>query len=551
MNRATKAVILARVSTEEQEKGYSIDAQLHRLKQYCERKELEIIESFTVVESSTTGERKQFHEMMTFVKRQKQCIAVVADKVDRVQRSFKEFPVLDALVQKGKIELHFNSEGYVIHKDSVSQDRFMWSIGVVLAQGYVDSLRDNVKRSIAHKLRNGEWISQAPIGYEHFTNERGKPDIRIDPVRAPLVKTLFEKYSTGCYSLSQLVKIAKDIGLTNSRGNKGNLIKPHIYKIIQEPFYYGLMRVKKTGEEYPHRYETVITKQLFDRCQEIRTGKGKSHSRYGKHDYLFRGLLTCANTGKQCTAETHKKTYTNGDTAKWVYVVSYKPGDTKKKVWTREDDVEKQVMHALDTLTIKDEGYLQDIMSWIRSTHDSKKSYHKQHTRTLKKEHTEIENKIERLMDMRINEEVSKEEFIKNKKRLKDRQYEITELIHAYDITEDEFNNRLICLINIANGASRAFRGSDIHEKREMLSFIFQNLTLKEKKLEYTMRYPFNLFADANKTGEWCRLEDSNLRPPHYECDALPAELRRLWGSYISVLGTACRLQMQAFLYFR
>ncbi len=26
---------------------------------------------------------------------------------------------------------------------------------------------------------------------------------------------------------------------------------------------------------------------------------------------------------------------------------------------------------------------------------------------------------------------------------------------------------------------------------------------------------------------EWCRLQDSNLRPPHYECDALPAELKR------------------------
>ena len=29
---------------------------------------------------------------------------------------------------------------------------------------------------------------------------------------------------------------------------------------------------------------------------------------------------------------------------------------------------------------------------------------------------------------------------------------------------------------------------------------------------------------------EWCRLQDSNLRPPHYECDALPAELKRRAG---------------------
>ena len=29
---------------------------------------------------------------------------------------------------------------------------------------------------------------------------------------------------------------------------------------------------------------------------------------------------------------------------------------------------------------------------------------------------------------------------------------------------------------------------------------------------------------------KWCRLQDSNLRPPHYECDALPAELKRRAG---------------------
>ena len=39
--------------------------------------------------------------------------------------------------------------------------------------------------------------------------------------------------------------------------------------------------------------------------------------------------------------------------------------------------------------------------------------------------------------------------------------------------------------------------------------------------------------------GGWCRLRDSNTRPPHYECDALPTELRRpdeLFSGYSVVL---------------
>lgn len=100
----------------------------------------------------------------------------------------------------------------------------------------------------------------------------------------------------------------------------------------------------------------------------------------------------------------------------------------------------------------------------------------------LKKEHTEIEAKLEKFMDLRINGEISKDEFMAMKKKLKDCQYDITDLIHAYDITDDEFTNKLIYLINIAAGAAEGFKGSGINEKREMLNFMFQNLILKEKK---------------------------------------------------------------------
>jgi len=161
MTKAVKAVILARVSTKDQEEGYSIDAQTHRLQEYCKRKNLTILETFKIIESSTISNRKEFLEVIKYVKKQKEPIAIIADKVDRVQRSFQEYPLLNTMIQEGKIELHFNTEGYIIHKDSVSQERLMWNIGVVMAQSYVDSLRDNVNRSIAQKLRGGEWVSTA------------------------------------------------------------------------------------------------------------------------------------------------------------------------------------------------------------------------------------------------------------------------------------------------------------------------------------------------------------------------------------------------------
>ena len=98
-----KAIILTRVSTKMQEEGLSLLAQNNRLHEYAERKGLEIIKSFEIVESSTRGERKQFMEMINFCKKQRETIAIVADTVDRVQRSFKESVLLDELMRQNKI----------------------------------------------------------------------------------------------------------------------------------------------------------------------------------------------------------------------------------------------------------------------------------------------------------------------------------------------------------------------------------------------------------------------------------------------------------------
>jgi hypothetical protein len=42
------------------------------------------------------------------------------------------------------------------------------------------------------------------------------------------------------------------------------------------------------------------------------------------------------------------------------------------------------------------------------------------------------------------------------------------------------------------------------------------------------LRWPASVWEDRC----WCRKRDSNPRPPHYECDALPTELLRLPGPF-------------------
>lgn len=179
-----KAVIFARVSTQEQETdGHSIDAQIAKLREYCARNSLEIIKEYEVVESSTRGERPEFYKMIDFVNSQKGQVALVVDKVDRLQRSFTELPILDKLRKENKLVIHFLDIGKM-DSDSNSQQISFYQMSVVMANAYTNAISDNVKRSIIHKLNNGEYIGKAPLGYLNVRDENDKSNIIIDESRA-------------------------------------------------------------------------------------------------------------------------------------------------------------------------------------------------------------------------------------------------------------------------------------------------------------------------------------------------------------------------------
>jgi hypothetical protein len=76
---------------------------------------------------------------------------------------------------------------------------------------------------------------------------------------------------------------------------------------------------------------------------------------------------------------------------------------------------------------------------------------------------------------------LDKDEFEAKKKKIKDRWYEIDELIHSFDEVDDKFSRCLIDLINITTGALDDFKCLDVTRKRELLNFVFQNLQLRGK----------------------------------------------------------------------
>jgi site-specific DNA recombinase len=503
--RATKAIALARVSTEDQKLGYSLDAQTFRLQEYCMRHGLELVKTFEIVESSTTGDRKDFHAAIDFAKKQKERYAIITDKVDRLQRRLAETPMLESLISAGKIELHFHVENVQIHKNSTSQERLMWNLHVILAQSYVDALRDNVNRSIQQKLRKGEWISLAPLGYMHLKgheNERGTGKIIVDQERAPLIRKLFETYASGEYTLADLTRKAKEWGLKNNWKTPGYLSKAHIHRILQNPFYYGVMRVKKTGKEYPHIYEPLVSRELFDACEAVRLGWNKKPFKYGGKEYVFRGLITCAVTGRVVSADTKQRKRADGTPYELTYLGTWNPDDTSKKIWVREDEVMAEVEEVFRQLQLTPDDIV-EVMQYVRSGAGYEREYYKNRLEALYREMAGIKSKLDRLMDFWLEGKITEEEHSEKRQSLAERRDTIALEIQQHNQADDKFSERMQDVVKIGGNAYNHFKLSNVEAKRRLVNLVFSTVKLRGKKLEYTIRSPFDHFIKLDEMSEW------------------------------------------------
>jgi site-specific DNA recombinase len=267
-----KAIIVARVSTEEQkEAGNSLPAQTARMQAYCERNDFIIVESFSFAESAYKTKRDEFDKIIAYVDVAKEKIAICFDKVDRLSRNIfdKRVALLYEKAVNGLIELHFVSDSQIVNSTLSAGDKFAFSMKLGLSKYYSDAISDHVKRANEKKRRDGIWTGKVRIGYKNITDENGKKDVIADPERKHIITRMFEVYATGNQSYESIRLIVADMGLRSLNGKF--LSKSSIENILKDPFYCGTA-VSKVYGSYTHKYPRLITRELFDKCQQVREG---------------------------------------------------------------------------------------------------------------------------------------------------------------------------------------------------------------------------------------------------------------------------------------
>ena len=163
-----KAVIFTRVSSVGQEDGVSLDAQEAKLLEYCNEKKLDILDTFRVVESSTRGDRKQFHKALGLIEKQKSRTVLLVHSIDRMLRGFKEYGIIETLISQDKLEIHAYNERLVINKNTPWTEHLQFDFSILGAKMYVAQIRQHVNKAIEFKLSKGE-LHKMPMTKNAFS----------------------------------------------------------------------------------------------------------------------------------------------------------------------------------------------------------------------------------------------------------------------------------------------------------------------------------------------------------------------------------------------
>ena len=498
-----KAIILARISSKDQEDGQSISSQTRRMKEYAKRKDFLDQKIFEITESSTKDTRKKFEKVIEEIKSSKELTILIVETIDRLQRGFKESVELDDLRKEGILELHFLRENLILDKDSNSSDLLRWDMGVMFARSYVLQLSDNVKRSIEQKLRNGEWPGKAPVGYKNITNESKERVIVVDQERAFLIKKLFELYATGNYSMKKLAKEMRKRGLT-SYPNGNPTATAQVQKILRNPFYYGEMEMKK--KRYIHKYTPIISRHLFEKVQKVIDSYNRQNFKRTNKPYIFRGLIQCSYCGCAITPEPHKGHV-------YYHCTNYHEKHKKGEVdWIREEDLLSQVKNTFKDLGLSNEA-TNKLKEELLTIHESEKDYYENNVDKIKKSIDRIGNRLSVMYKDRLDGRITMDEYDKMASEYKKEQQDL--LLQLEDHTNANYNFYITAskLLDVSRQAWELFEGSEVEEKQQIINFVLQNFSLKGRKLLFELKTPFNGIVEYAKSGKWCPGQDSNLRP--------------------------------------
>ena len=240
-------------------------------------------------------------ETLDFLRHAPKHSSIIFYKVDRMCRNSRQTNELENIVNDRDIEIHIIIMNIIWNKDTDPERVLDIKTELIAAERESRRTSRRVRDVFITKRRKGEVTYHMPFGYI----SPGDCCWQKDEIAAKAVQKTFEAYSTGQYSIEQMRDIAFGFGVYaplvfKQTKIKKPMCKQGIINLLTSREYIGFAQYK--GEEYEHKYEIFIDKELFLKCQEIYQGKTWTSPTHGKQKISpLNGFIVSEKSGKTFT----------------------------------------------------------------------------------------------------------------------------------------------------------------------------------------------------------------------------------------------------------
>ena len=483
-----KFLALARVSSREQEReGFSLDVQVDALTAYAERNGGSIVKMFRIAETaSKKDERKAFRELLAYAREHAaELSGLLFYKVDRAARNLFDYVELERLeVDLGLLVIYVAQP-----TENSPAGRMQRRILSNMASFYTEQQSLDVQEGLARRVQSGLFISKAPYGYRNVRRD-GRSLIEVEPENAAKVRRIYDLYCYHGHTLDSLVTKLEDEGL---------IFTPSVPRFVRSKLYYLLIdrayigEVKHKGQWYPGTHEPLIDRATWQRVQELMGQKV-----YRAHHMTYAGeLITCGHCGRPITGEAKTKRTKAGEKVYVYYRCCGYTAADHPRVRVSEADLDQQVLAMFAKMRIEDEKVQDWFGKVLRARTQEDQRVDREKAAQIDRQLALVVNQQERLLNLRLLEEINASTFATKSTELRDREALLRLRAEAVSRGRHENADIVVKAFELSQSLQEKWVTADYAEKRRILEIVCLNCRLDDATLVPTIRKPFDVLIEG------------------------------------------------------
>lgn len=481
-------VALARVSSREQEReGFSLEIQEDALHRYAEAHGGKIVKFFKIAETaSKRDERKSFKDLIAYAKKHApELDGLLFYKVDRASRNLFDYVELERL--ESEYDVPFISVSQPT--ESTPAGRMMRRTLANMASFYTEQQSIDVQEGLARRIKEGWFVGLAPYGYKNIRLE-GRSLVKIDKAAAENVKRIFQLYAYENHTLDSCVANLES-ECRVYRGKYPKFTRSKVHTILLDRAYIG--EVEYRGHWYPGKQEPIIDRTTWDRVQALLGG-----SHYTAHAMTFAGeWLTCGHCGRPITGECKTKQTKNGPKSYTYYRCAAYSSPGHPRVRVTEADLDQQVLHWFDKMKVQDQEVKEWFVAVLKAETLDQQAERRAQAAELQRQVTLYNNQQDRLINMRLNEELDESMFARKHQEIRDRLAQVNLQLEVLQRSKDEIAELAVKVFELSQTLQEKWVTADYTTKRRILEIVCLNSTLVDVTLVPTMRKPFDMLVEG------------------------------------------------------